>query len=127
MPLEAQPTFVSEYKEIIVALIAVFGVVFSSAAIGAGGVVQYDPQKVIHKQQLNELEAGARDCFPGAFKAVLMQGLRDRTQILHFAEPICGNYLRNFLISEGWPPKTATDYVVKIADDELDLVLKEGQ
>jgi hypothetical protein len=89
--------------------------------------IQYDPKKVILKEQLADLEESALSCFDESFRAMLQQGVRDRALILRFAYPICGNTFRDFLIAHGMPPKKATDYIVKEANEELDRVVADGQ
>ena len=86
--------------------------------------VQFDPQENAHKAQLDQMDAGAGACMERAIHGLLMQGVRNKSQLLNFAESTCGPPLKKFLISIGSPPKAADAWVQKDAEDVLEVELR---
>ena len=90
--------------------------------------VQYDPNAAIYAQQMEQLVAGAESCLHDAQQALLMQGDRNKADLIATSIAWCGGGLRSFMIDQvGRPEKEVNAYLKSMSERQLDIVLKEGR
>ncbi len=66
-----------------------------------GRKLEYDVEYAKREAMFNQFMAEASHCMQSGAKVMLMQGARDREQILLFQTNVCGGPLIKFLISDG--------------------------